>query len=101
MEKVEELPTLSNRSSYLAIIEATLYHGGKPLCSSITTTTKVLDNTIVWRESIGFSIKKKDIPRSAKILFVVTEAAQKKDSIEVKKTPKFLFWGLTMVFDHQ
>lgn len=101
VEKAEQLPTFSNRASTLVIIEATLYHGEKALCSPITTTTKLLDHALHWKESINFKIAKKNIPRSAKILFIVTEAAQRKESVGAKKAPKFLFWGLTMVFDHQ
>lgn len=101
IEKVEQLPTLSNRSSSLVIIEATLYHGEKALCPPVSSTTKLLDHTLHWKETINFKIAKKNVPRSAKILFIVTEASQRKESVGAKKAPKFLFWGLTMVFDHQ
>ncbi len=83
------------------IIEATLYHGEKALCPPVTTSTKPMDTNINWKENINFKIAKKNIPRAAKILFIVSEALQRKDSVGVKKAPKFLYWGLTMVFDHQ
>ena len=91
----------SNRNPHSVIIEATIYHGERALCQPVTTTAKLLDNTIAWKESLDFRIAKKNIPRSAKILFLVSEASQKKESAAMKKAPKFLYWGLTMVFDHQ
>ena len=101
IESVEQLPVFSNRASHSVIIEATLYHGEKALCPSITTTAKILDQTLHWKEILNFSIAKKNVPRSAKVLLIVTEAVLRKDSIGVKKSPKFLFWGLTTIFDHQ
>jgi hypothetical protein len=101
VEKVDQLPTHSNRASSLVIIEATLFHGEKALCAPVTTTSKLMENTLHWKECINFKIAKKNVPRSAKILFIVTEASQRKESVGAKKAPKFLYWGLTMVFDHQ
>lgn len=97
---MQNLPSLPGRTPYSVIIEATLYHGDKPLCPSVTTTAKTLDRSISWKETMNFKIAKKNIPRAAKILFVVSEVLQKRESVTVKK-PKFQFWGLTMVFDHQ
>lgn len=99
---MEQLPSFStNRTSYSVIIEATLYHGGKALCPPVISTSKILNNTVVWKENIDFNIEKKNIPHSAKIMFLVSEALLKKESVGMKKAPKFLYWGLTMVFDHQ
>ncbi len=101
MEEVKNLPMLSGKTTCSVILEATLYHGDKPLCSPVTTTIKLLDSCLQWRETINFKIAKKNIPRAAKILFLVSEALQRRESVGVKKTPKFLFWGLSMIFDHQ
>lgn len=100
IETVRHLPVFS-KTSFSAIIEATLYHGDKPLCAPVSSTTKVLASSVQWKETLNFKVCKKNIPRAAKILFVVSEGLQRKESVGVKKTPKFLFWGLSMVFDHQ
>ena len=99
VEAVKNLPYLSSKTS--VVIEATLYHGDKPLSAPVTTSTKVSSPCIQWREKINFKVSKKNIPRAAKIMLLVTEGLQKKEMMGVKKTSKMLFWGLSMVFDHQ
>ena len=101
VEEVRNLPALTGKTSCSVILEATLYHGDKPLCPPVSTSLKVLESSLHWRETINFKVSKKNLPRAAKILFLVSEALQRRESVGVKKTPKFLYWGLTMVFDHQ
>ncbi len=102
VDRVENLPVYSNNTPYSAIVEATLYHGDKPLCPPVTTAARGLDGTIHWRETINFKIAKKNIPRAAKILFIISEPSlQRRESVGVKKAPKYLYWGLTTVFDYQ
>lgn len=99
--KAENLPFVSSRNPLQAVVEATLYHGEKPLCPSVTTTAQVLNLTVQWSEPLNFKIAKKNIPKSAKILFQIFEPDQKRESVSVKKGSKFLYWGLSTLFDHQ
>jgi len=101
VEEVRNLPILSGKTSCSVILEATLYHGDKPLCSPVSTTIKLLESSLRWRETINFKVSKKNLPRAVKILFLVSEALQRRESVGVKKAPKFLYWGLAMIFDHQ
>lgn len=101
--KVNNLPLVSSKNQPTVIVDATLYHGEKPLCSSVTTSGQLLNLTVMWSETLNFRIAKRDIPKSTKILFRVSEPLQRRDSSAAKnlKGTKFLYWGLTALFDHQ
>ena len=85
VEEVRNLPVLTGKTSCSVILEVTLYHGDKPLCSPVSTSLKALECSL--------QVSKKNLPRAAKILFLVSEALQRRKSVGVKKTPKFLYWG--------
>ena len=95
---------MSSKNQFNVIVDATLYHGEKPLCSPVTTSAQMLNLSVSWSETLNFRVAKMDIPKSAKILFRISEPMQRKDSSSTKnqlKGTKFLYWGLTSLFDHQ
>lgn len=49
------------------VVEATLYHGDKPLCPTVTTGAHALGQTVRWKSTLNFKIKKKNIPKVYKI----------------------------------
>lgn len=63
--KSDHLPSLG-RSSHV-VVEATLYHGDRPLCPTVTTVTHTLGQTVRWKSTLNFKIKKKNIPKVYKI----------------------------------
>ena len=60
--KSEQLPSMQGKACQV-IVEATLYHGDKPLCPTITTAARTLEHTVRWKETLNFRIKKKNIPK--------------------------------------
>ncbi len=94
------LPLIQGRVMQ-AVVEATLYHGEKQLCPTITTTAKVIDLSVKWGEILVFNIAKKNIPKSAKILIQISEPYLRRESTANKRSSKFIYWGLSTVFDHE
>ena len=84
-----------------AVVEATLYHGEKQLCPTVTTTAKVINLSVKWGETLVFKIAKKNIPKSAKILIQISEPYQRRESAPNRRSSKFIYWGLCTVFDHE
>ncbi len=84
-----------------AVVEATLYHGEKQLCPTVTTTAKVVDLSVKWGETLVFKIAKKNIPKSAKILIQISEPYLRRESTSNRRSSKFIYWGLCTVFDHE
>ena len=39
--------------------------------------------------------------QAAKIMFVIHEPVQRRESFTSRKPQRFLYWGLTSIFDHQ
>lgn len=103
--KADHLPLVSSKNPLTVIVDATLYHGEKPLCSPVTTSGQLLNLSVNWSETLNFRIAKRDIPKSAKILFRISEPMQRRESSSATKNQlkgtKFLYWGLTTLFDHQ
>ena len=102
--KANNLPLVSTKNPLSVIVDATLYHGEKPLCSPVTTSAQLLNLTVMWSETLNFRMEKRDIPKSAKILFRISEPMQRRESSSTKnqlKATKFLYWGLTTLFDHK
>lgn len=60
--KSEQLPSMQGKPSQV-VVEATLYHGDKPLCPTITTAARTLEHSVRWKETLNFRIKKKNIPK--------------------------------------
>jgi len=85
-----------------AVVEATLYHGVKQLCETVTTTAKTIDLSVKWSETLVFKIAKKNIPKSAKVLIQISEPfVNRRESAATKRGSKFIYWGLCTVFDHE
>ena len=102
--KADNLPLVSSKNPINVIVDATLYHGEKPLCDPVTTSGQLLNLSVTWSETLNFKMAKRDIPKSAKILFRISEPMQRRESSSTKsqlKATKFLYWGLTTLFDHQ
>ena len=101
--RADNLPLVSCKNSPSVIVEATLYHGEKPLCTPVTTSAQLLNLSVNWSETLNFKMAKMDVPKSAKILFRISEPLQNRESSSSKnlKGTKFLYWGLTALFDHQ
>lgn len=101
--RADNLPLVSSKNPLNVIVDATLYHGEKPLCAPVTTSAQLLNLSVNWSETLNFKMAKMDIPKSAKILFRIREPLQNKESSSSKnlKGTKFLYWGLTALFDHQ
>lgn len=54
---------------------AGVFHGGKSLCESQKTVEKLVskDGNVEWEEDLSFDLKVCDIPRMARLCFVVYE----------------------------
>ena len=62
-------------------VRAGIYHGVEPLCQILCTLTGANSDTAEWNEILEFDLPLKDIPRAAKLCFVIlsaTEAAMSK-----------------------
>ena len=94
------LPLLPSRSAHV-FIEAKLYHGEKQLCPTVSTTSKVIDLSVKWKEKLTFKIEKKNIPKAAKILILISEPYTRRESVAVRRGSKFIYWGLSTVYDHE
>lgn len=94
------LPLLQGRGVQV-VVEATLYHGEKQLCDTVTTTAKTVDLSVKWGQMLTFKIAKKNIPKSAKILIQISEPFMRRESTSSRRGSKFIYWGLCTVFDHE
>ena len=57
---------------------------------------------ILFSSSFPLPLLSLSLPQqSAKVMFVIREPLIRRESGSAKKMPKFLYWGLTTVFDHQ
>lgn len=101
--RADNLPLVSGKNPLNVIVDATLYHGEKPLCTPVSTSAQSLNLSVSWSETLNFKMAKMDVPKSAKILFRISEPLQNRESTSSKnlKGTKFLYWGLTALFDHQ
>lgn len=84
-----------------AVVEATLYHGEKQLCPTVSTTAKPIDLSVKWGETLTFKIAKKNIPKSAKILIQISDPPLVRQSTSGRRGSKFIYWGLCTIFDHE
>lgn len=103
--QVENLPLIQKTKPYSVFVSATLYHGWRKLCGPVNTEANSLKSTVQWNEEIDFEFQKKNIPKAAKILFVVSEGTvtkkQSHQTIKEKSKPRFLYWGLMSVYNHR
>lgn len=62
-------------------VRAAIYHGSEPLCPTVCTSRGAIPENAEWNENLDFDIAIKDIPRAAKLCFVIlgaTDTAMKK-----------------------
>lgn len=62
-------------------VRAAIYHGSEPVCSSTTTARGANSEAAEWNEILEFDIPVNEIPRAAKLCFVVfgaTDAIMRK-----------------------
>ena len=58
-------------------VKAGIYHGRESLCSAVTTSKGAASENTEWNENLEFDISIRDIPRGAKLCFVVLAAPER------------------------
>ena len=62
-------------------VRAGIYHGSEPVCSSVTTLQGANPDAAEWNEILEFNAPVGELPRAAKVCFVIfgaTESTMKK-----------------------
>ncbi|XP_014479292.1 PREDICTED: phosphatidylinositol 4,5-bisphosphate 3-kinase catalytic subunit delta isoform [Dinoponera quadriceps] len=91
-------------------LQAGLFHGGKSLCESKKTREIAvsLDGSCEWEEVLRFDIKVRDIPRMARLCFVLYEISKTAKGLKSRKLVKDskqeffinpLCWANTTIYD--
>ncbi|XP_041977720.1 phosphatidylinositol 4,5-bisphosphate 3-kinase catalytic subunit delta isoform [Aricia agestis] len=88
------------------VCQAGIYHGGKSLCepqkTKVTTVSK--EGEAQWDEELTFPIKVCNVPRMARLCFVIYEiskAKNKRRGKDSKDAINRLAWANTMIFDYK
>lgn len=93
-------------------IQVGLYHGGQPLTHSISTPNQMIENgQCIWNETLSLDIAIADIPRMARLCFVIYQViirARKgsrgkffRSNINCEITMNPLRWANISVFDYK
>lgn len=92
-------------------VKAGLFHGGKPLCETQKTSDKQVsrEGSVEFNENFTFDINVCDIPRMARLCFVVYEISKIAKSVKsrrLKESNKELYinplaWVNTTVYDYK
>ncbi|KAF7404673.1 hypothetical protein HZH66_003579 [Vespula vulgaris] len=91
-------------------LQAGLFHGGKSLCESQKTKETIVssDGSCEWEETLRFDIKVKDIPRMARLCFVLYEISKTSKGLKSRRLVKDskqeffinpLCWANTTIYD--
>lgn len=91
-------------------LQAGLFHGGKSLCESQKTKEIIVssDGSCEWEETLKFDIKVSDIPRMARLCFVLYEISKTAKGLKSRKLIKDskqeffinpLCWANTTIYD--
>ncbi|EFN66382.1 Phosphatidylinositol-4,5-bisphosphate 3-kinase catalytic subunit beta isoform [Camponotus floridanus] len=91
-------------------LQAGLFHGGKSLCESQKTKEIIVnsDGSCEWEESLKFDIKVRDIPRMARLCFVLYEISKTAKGLKSRKLVRDskqeffinpLCWANTTIYD--
>ncbi|XP_015181948.1 PREDICTED: phosphatidylinositol 4,5-bisphosphate 3-kinase catalytic subunit delta isoform [Polistes dominula] len=91
-------------------LQAGLFHGGKSLCESQKTKETIVssDGSCEWEELLRFDIKVKDIPRMARLCFVLYEISKTSKGLKSRRLVKDskqeffinpLCWANTTIYD--
>ncbi|XP_039747137.1 phosphatidylinositol 4,5-bisphosphate 3-kinase catalytic subunit delta isoform [Pararge aegeria] len=86
------------------VCQAGIYHGGKPLCEPRKTRVAVvtMEGEAQWNVILQFPIKVCNVPRMARLCFVIYEVSKAKNKWKGNKdTINRLAWANTMVFDYK
>ncbi|XP_038215234.1 phosphatidylinositol 4,5-bisphosphate 3-kinase catalytic subunit delta isoform [Zerene cesonia] len=88
------------------VCQAGIYHGGKSLCEPQKTKVAVVskEGEAQWDEELQFPIKVCNVPRMARLCFVIYEiskAKNKRRGKDNKDAINRLAWVNTMVFDYK
>ncbi|XP_063531233.1 phosphatidylinositol 4,5-bisphosphate 3-kinase catalytic subunit delta isoform [Cydia strobilella] len=93
------------------VCQAGIFHGGKPICEPQKTTMAPVSNEGVarWDQALTFPIKVLNIPRMARLCFVIYSTSEVYKSNKSKKGKKDttkddinkLAWANTMIFDYK
>jgi|SRR6218665_179468 len=79
MKKLSDLHILQVK------VRACLYHGGDPLCSSVSSKdTMLTQGCAKWGEMLTFDLQLQNVPRMARLCFVLYMLPDKRSG---KKTP--------------
>lgn len=52
-------------------VRASVYHGSEPVCDSVVTSLGAHPDSAAWNELLEFNIPVREIPRAAKLCFVI------------------------------
>jgi len=52
-------------------VRASIYHGSEPVCDSVVTSLGASPESAEWNELLEFNIPVREIPRAAKLCFIV------------------------------
>ncbi|KYQ59052.1 Phosphatidylinositol-4,5-bisphosphate 3-kinase catalytic subunit beta isoform [Trachymyrmex zeteki] len=91
-------------------LQAGLFHGGKSLCESQKTKEIIVssDGSCEWEETLKFDIKVRDIPRMARLCFVLYEISKTAKGLKsrrlIRDSKQELFinplcWANTTIYD--
>lgn len=91
-------------------LQAGLFHGGKSLCESQKTKEIIVssDGSCEWEETLKFDIKVRDIPRMARLCFVLYEISKTAKGLKSRKLIRDskqeffinpLCWANTTIYD--
>ncbi|CAG5109135.1 5-bisphosphate 3-kinase catalytic subunit beta isoform (Mus musculus) [Cotesia congregata] len=91
-------------------VQAGLFHGGKSLCESRKTKemTVSADGSCTWDETLKFDLRVKDIPKNAKLCFVLYELSKSGKGLKNRRLIKdskqeyfinAMWWANTAIYD--
>jgi phosphatidylinositol-4,5-bisphosphate 3-kinase len=80
-------------------VKAGIYHGRESLCRVVTTSKGASSENTEWNEILEFDISIRDVPRGAKLCFIVYAAPERGKS-KRKKAVVPLAWVNMMVYDY-
>ncbi|XP_045445644.1 phosphatidylinositol 4,5-bisphosphate 3-kinase catalytic subunit delta isoform [Melitaea cinxia] len=89
------------------VCQVGIYHGGKSLCEPQKTRVAVVskEGEAQWDEELTFNIKVCNVPRMARLCFVIYEISKTKNKRRGKDANKDsinrLAWANTMIFDYK
>ncbi|XP_015605201.1 phosphatidylinositol 4,5-bisphosphate 3-kinase catalytic subunit delta isoform [Cephus cinctus] len=91
-------------------LQAGIFHGGKSLCETQKTKEKIVspEGSCEWEETLKFDIKVRDIPRMARLCFVLYEVSKTAKGLKSRRLVKDskqdffvnrLCWANTTIYD--